>query len=287
MALVIAAAVLWSLNGLILRWIGDAGAFQVLFWRSLGMIPVLIAVQSLYAQRPLLPAIRQAGIAGVIGGGGLVLAFSGAIFAIQSTTIANAVFLFAAAPLMSAVLAFVLLNETVRPATWIAIVIAAVGMFVMVRAGLSLGAGAGNLAAILSATGFAVFTVSLRWARLSDMLPATLIGAALSLLVSAVLVWGRGESLLLPAQATFLAFAMGMVTIGVGNTLYTIGSRAVPASELGLLSLFEVLLAPIWVWLVLGEGADRATLTGGAILLGAIAFNTLTGVRHKAMPPPG
>ncbi len=287
MVLVVAAAVLWSLNGLILRWIGEAGAFQVLFWRSLGMTPVLVAAIALLSGSPPVAAMRQAGLAGLIGGLGLVVAFAGAILALQSTSIANAVFLFAAAPLMSAVLAFVLLREAIRPATWLAIAIAGVGMFVMVRAGLSRGAGMGNLAAILSATGFAAFTVTLRWARLSDMLPATLIGGILSVLFAAAVVWLRGESLMLPAKAAALAFGMGMATIGIGNTLFTLGSRTVPASELGLLSLFEVMLAPVWVWLALGEGASGATLAGGAILLGALAFNTLTGIRHKAALPPG
>jgi drug/metabolite transporter (DMT)-like permease len=286
-ALVVAGAVLWSLNGLVIRWIGpEAGPFQVLFWRSLGLLPVPLAVMALSGRRAPIRAVRDAGLAGVIGGLGLVVAFSGAIFALQATTIANAVFLFAAAPLLTAALAFLLLGEPVRPATWIAIIVAAIGIFTMVRAGLSRGDGPGNLAAILSAIGFAAFMVTLRWARLSDMMPATLIGGLLSIPVAVAVVWLRGESLMLPAQAILLAAGMGMLNIGLGNTLFTLGSRVVPASDLGLLALTEVLLAPLWVWLVLGEGAGAQTLLGGAILLGALMFSTLSGLRIRPVLPP-
>lgn len=286
MALVIVAAVLWSMNGLILRLIGDAGTWQVLFYRSLGMLPVLWMFFAAYSRRAPITAMRAAGWTGVIGGMGLVMAFAGAIFAIQSTTIANAVFLFAAAPLMSALLAWLLLGETVRPATWGAIALAVVGIFVMVRAGLAVGAGLGNTAALLSSAGFAIFTVTLRWGRLSDMLPAALIGSLLSIVISALVVGLRGESLVLPPMAIALAFGMGAISIGLGMALFTIGSRVVPAAEIGVLSMIEVLLAPVWVLVLRGETASTATWAGGAILLAAILFNTLSGAARKPLAPP-
>jgi len=179
-ALVLAAAVMWSLMGLAIRALGDAGTWQVLFYRSLGLVPVLFAVIWQRSGGHPVARIRAIGWPGLVGGSGLVLAFAGGIHAIQATTIANAVFLFAAAPLMTAVMARGLLKEPVRPATWGAIALAGVGMFVMVREGLAIGAGWGNLSALLSAAGFAAFTIALRWGRLADMLPAVLIGGVLS-----------------------------------------------------------------------------------------------------------
>ena len=70
----------------------------------------------------------------------------------------------------------------------------------------------------------------------------------------------------------------------MGLTLFTFGSRVVPAAELALLSMTEVLLGPFWVWLFLGEGASVYTLVGGAILLSAIAGNALSGLRRKPVP---
>lgn len=283
-ALVVAAAALWSLMGLAIRLMGDAGTWQVLFWRSFGLVPVLFFVILRRSGGKPLTLVRATGWAGAIGGTGLVFAFAGAIFAIQATTVANAVFLFSATPLMTAVMAWLLLEEPVRPATWVAIAAAGVGIFVMVREGLAIGAGLGNLAALLSASGFAAFTITLRWGRLGDMLPAVLIGGVLSAVVAAAVISARGESFALSPGAVAIALFMGAVLLGLGMAIYTAGSRVVPAAEIGILSMAEVMLAPVWVWLFLNEGASAGTFLGGAVLLGAIALNALTGMRHR--PPP-
>jgi drug/metabolite transporter (DMT)-like permease len=73
--------------------------------------------------------------------------------------------------------------------------------------------------------------------------------------------------------------------VGAGLVLYTLGSRSLPAAELTLLSMAEVVLGPVWVWLFLGEQAEPSTLAGGAILLAAIAGNALSGARRKVVPP--
>ena len=275
MLLVGAAGFVWSLNGLLLRMVGDAGTWQVLFYRSIGMVPVLFLWLALTSGGKPFKTIGAAGRAGVIGGLGLVFAFAGAIYSMQSTTIANAVFLFAAAPLITAALSRPVLGETVKPVTWLAIAIAAVGIFLMVREGLALGAGIGNLAALASATGFSAFTLTLRHAHLTDMIPAVLIGSCLSICVAGLVVLGMGEDFALPVQGWGMAMIMGAVTISGGMFLFTVGARTVPASEAGLLSLVEVMLAPVWVWAFWGETTSRDTLIGGAVLLAGIAINAV------------
>ena len=282
-ALVLGAAVLLSLNALAIRLMGDAGTWQVLFYRSLSMVPVLFLTVAIRSGGYPFDRIRAAGWAGLVGGTGLVFAFAGAIFAIQATTVANAVFLFAAAPLFTAVIAWLILREPVRRATWAAIALAGIGIFVMVREGLSIGAGWGNLAAIASAAGFSAFTIALRWGRVANMLPSVLIGGVLSILVAGAVIAVRGESFALPPRAIAIALLMGAVLLAFGLAIYTVGSRVVEAAELGLLSMAEVMLAPVWVWLFLGESTSIGTLLGGAILLAAIAFNAATGMRHR--PP--
>lgn len=281
--LTLAAAVLWSLLGLAIRQIEVAGTWQILFFRSLGMVPVLFGSIALRSGGRPLAAISSAGLPGLIGGLALVFAFAGSIFAMQTTTVANAVFLFAAAPLVSAVLAWALLGEPVRRATWAAIALAVVGMFVMVRDGLAAGALWGNVAALVCATGFAVFTVTLRWGRLADMLPAVLIGSCLALCAAAAMALFQGQGLSVPARDAAIAMGMGAGLVGFGMALYVSGSRVISAAELGLLSMVEILLAPVWVWLVLGETASPALLAGAAIVSVAIIFNAASGMRHR--PP--
>lgn len=284
--LVVLAGLLWSFMGLAVRHIETAGTWAILFWRSAGMVPVLLAFIAWRSGGHPLERLRRVGVAGVLGAFGLVFAFAGAIYALQATTVANAVFLFAASPFMAALLGWIILREPVRPATWAAIAVAGVGMFVMVRDGLAGGETAGNLAALLSAFGFAAFTLTLRWGKLEDMMPAVVLGGLFSMAVAVVVLGVRAEVLAVPARDIVISVAMGAGMLATGMALYTLGSRVVPAADLTLLSMVEVLLAPVWVWLVLGETASTGTFLGGGILLVAIAGNALSGLRRKPVAPP-
>ena len=284
--LVVLASVLWSAMGLAIRQLEDADTWQVLFWRSAGLIPVLFLYVAWASGGQPLRRVRQVGWAGVLGGLGLVLAFAGAIYAIQATTVANAVFLFSASPFLAAGLGWILLREPVRRATWGAMALALVGLWVMVRGGLEAGALAGNLAALISALGFAVFSVALRWRKVEDMMPAVILGGAFSLAVAGVVLTLGGQGPAVSLHDGAIAMAMGAVLLAGGMVMYTLGSRVIPAAELTLISMVEILLAPIWVWLALGETARGATLVGGAIILSAIALNALSGARRKPLAPP-
>ena len=276
--LVATAGFLWSLQGLMLRQIDAAEPWAILFWRSFGMVPVLVAY--LAWRGGALAGLRGIGLAGIVGGFGLVGAFGGAIYSIQTTTVANAVFLFAAAPLLTALLAWAVLGERTRPETWGAIALALLGIFVMVRGGLSGGALAGNMAALISALGFAVFTVSLRWRGVTDALPAVLLGGLMALSAGAAASLATGAPLAVPLPDILWSVFMGAGLLTGGLVLYTLGSRIVPAAELALLSGIEVMLAPFWVWLFLGETADANTLIGGAFILAAVVWNGLSRARR-------
>ena len=218
-ALVLAAGALWSLMGLGLRQIEVADVWQILFWRSVGMVPVLLAfIWASSGGRPL-SQIRKVGLAGAIGGFGLVFAFAGAIYAIQTTTIANAVFLFTASPFVAAVLGWIILGERVRPWTWAAIALAVVGMYLMVREGLSTGALAGNIAALLSAAGFGAFSVCLRWGKVGEMLPVSMLGGVFSVLVAGTILLAKGQPLLIPAWDMAISVGAGAAVLALGMVL--------------------------------------------------------------------
>ncbi|KRS11169.1 membrane protein, partial [Roseovarius atlanticus] len=220
----------------------------------------------------------------IVAGLSLVAAYSGGIFAIQNTSVANAMLLFATAPFMAAVLGWLVLREPVRPATWIAIAVAIGGIGIMVAdksGGVVL---AGSLAALGSAFGFAVFTVALRWGRTGEMLPAVFLSGVFAIIITVSICLILGQSLVLTRTDSGVAMGMGLFQVGAGLILYTLGSRSLPAAELALLSLAEVLLGPVWVWVFLGETASINTLIGGFVLLVAIAGNAISGKRQK--PPP-
>lgn len=282
--LVLLAGVCWSTMGLGIRFMEAANTWQILFYRSWALAPFLFLVITRRSGGKPVETIRRAGPAGVVGGLGLVLAFSGGIFAIQATTVANAMFLFAAAPFFAAVLGWVVLRESVRKATWVAMLVALSGVGLMVWEGISLGRMSGNIAALISALGFSIFTVALRWRRLNDMMPTVFIGGVLAIIFSGGICYGADYGLVIPLNDILIAFSMGVFQVGAGLTLYTIGSKTVPAAELALLSLTEVVLGPVWVWMVFGERVDFYTLLGGGILLIALLGNALSGLRKKPTP---
>lgn len=283
MGLVLTAGLLWSFQALIIRQIDEAGSWTVLAWRSLAMVPVLFAFLAWRSGGLPFRAIRKAGLAGVLGGIGLVAAMGGAILAFQATTIANAAFLLAASPFLAAVLGWLILGEAVASRTWGAMALALVGIFIMVREGLAAGALLGNVAALVSALGFASFSVALRWRRIEDSLPVSLLGAAFAVVAGAAAASQLGQPLTITTSDLLWCVLMGVVTLSGGMILYTFGSRVVPSAELALLSNTEVLLAPFWVWLILGETASAGTFVGGAILLMAILFNAFAGGRRLAL----
>lgn len=280
---VFAAGVLWSTVGLGIRMIEDAVVWQILFYRSISMSIFLYVVIRLRSGESPFTQIRRIGFPAVIAGLALVAAYSGGIYAIQNTSVANAMLLFATAPFMAAVLGWIVLKEPVRVATWLAIAVALGGIAIMVgdKAG---GVGlVGSLAALASALGFAVFTVALRWGRTGEMLPSVFLSGLFALVITFFICQFTGISTVISLADGSIAMCMGVFQVGAGLILYTLGSRSLPAAELALLSLAEVLLGPIWVWLFLGETASSNTLIGGAVLLAAIAGNALSGKRRK--PP--
>ena len=282
--LVLMAGVFWSTMGLGIRNIEVANVWQILFYRSWALGAFLFILITFRSGYQPIATIRKAGVAGAIGGMGLVLAFAGGIYAIQTTTVANAMFLFAAAPFLAAVLGWVILRESVRKATWVAMAFAMVGIAVMVLNGISAGRMGGNISAIISAIGFAIFTIALRWGKLEDMLPAVFLAGVFAIIVSAMVCQFGGYGFDIPANDIAIALSLGVFQVGLGLAVYTIGSKVVPAAELALLSMTEVLLGPLWVWLFIGETASFFTLVGGSILMLAIAGNAISGLRRKPVP---
>ncbi|MGI3185412.1 DMT family transporter [Nioella aestuarii] len=278
------AGVLWSTVGLGIRLIEEAVVWQILLYRSVSLSALLFAVVWLRTGKSPISHIRRTGWPAVIAGLSLVAAYAGGIYAIQATSVANAMLLFATAPFMTAVLGWVVLQEAVRKATWIAIFVALAGIGIMVADKSAGAALSGSLAAIGSALGFAIFTVALRWGKSGEMLPAVFLSGVFAILITAVICLSLGLPLVLSPRDGGIAMGMGVFQVGAGLILYTLGSRTLPAAELTLLSLAEVLLGPFWVWLFLGETATLNTLIGGAILLAAIAGNAVSGARRK--PPP-
>ena len=214
-----------------IRPIQEADVWQILLYRSMSLMIFLYIVIRIRSSDPPLAQVRHAGLPGVIAALSLVVAYAGGIYAIQATSVANALLLFAAAPFFAAVLGWCILGERVLMGTWIAISFAILGIGIMVG-GQSFGGNLdGSLAALGSALGFAAFTVTLRWGKNVEMLPSVFLSGIFGVVITAAfaLAW---ISLAISARDSGISIGMGVFQVGTGLVLYTLGSRSLPAVEL-------------------------------------------------------
>jgi len=287
--LILSAGVIWSLGSLFIRLIDQATVWQIVGWRGMFLAIFLlgyIAWKRRDNNSGLTGAFREAGITGIFGGLALSGAFISFVFAISFTSAAQALLMLAMAPFLAALLGRVILKENPRRATWVCMSIAAIGVLYMVRDGVMEGTYLGALFGFLSAVSFAIYTVILRWGRARDMTPSVCMGGIITAITGFTVLALNGDSFQIPARDIMLCAAMGFIHLGLGLIVFTMGSKYVPAAELPLLTLTEVVFGPIWVWIAVNEVPSDSTLIGGAVLLAALIGNALSGIRRKH-PPMG
>ena len=283
--LVTAAGLLWSSGGLLYRLVETASDWQIVAWRTFFMgLSAFVYVIWRYRSNTW-HAMRSIGWWGLIGAVGLAVANSAFIFSLSLTYVANSLLILGAAPFLAAWLAWILLRERVRKATLVAMVIVVAGIAVMVSGGLDTGRIYGDLLALFAVSGFALYSVCLRGGRHGDMMPTVAVAGLLSVVVATIMIVVSGDSLLIGWHDTGIGFLMGFAAVFIGMTLFIAGSHHIPAAELALLSLTEVVLGPLWVWLALNEVPVAHTFYGGALVLAAVVMNALTGIRRRHPMP--
>ena len=281
--LVLLVAFVWSFSGLLFRGIESAGVWQVIFYRSLGVV-IGTGLIVLWTHRGAAPrACAAIGVDGVAAAVCLAAASLCYFNAMSSTTIANIAFILAAHPFFAALLAWLLLHERVSPSTLIAAGLALGGVAVMVLDGLTGSGGfTGNLLAIGTSIAAAGYAVALRRGRRVDMTPAVTLSGVIALAVTALLV---GGDFAISWHDLGLCLLQGMVISAFCNAVFAFAARTVPAAELTLFTLLETVLSPVWVWLVIAETPSQPTLLGGAVILIAIMGHALHRTRRSRRPP--
>ena len=280
-ALVLLAGCIWSIAGVVMRYMENANEWQVLFYRSLTLSVFLFFYIGFRYRGPLINAYREPGWGSVIAGVCLGVTFCSWIFAMTHTTIANALFVLASAPFITALLGRLILGEAVKRITVYCMIATALGILVMVIEGILVGAFLGNLFALGAAAGFSLFSVLLRRTKSIDMTPTVFWAGLSGTVIGAVMILVSGTGFSVSHHDFEMCALLGLVQVGIGMIIYTAGSKHVPAAELVLLSLTEVILGPLWVWLAVGEVPGVYTLVGGFIVFGAIVLQAFTGIQHQ------
>ena len=268
------AAVAWSTAGVLQRQLTLDTPTQV-FGRAIFAGAALLLYVAVVERGRTLQAFRSVGLAGVAVALCVATASGAFIAALNHSSVARVLFILAVAPVLAALLARVTLGEPITRRTAWAMALALAGITLMLGAPGE-GSLAGDALAFLAALSFAAMVVITRWRHDVSMAPATCLSQVI--LVLAFLPFASPDTIEVDDTAWLATLGIGQ--IGLGFALLTVGARLIPAAQVGLITLLEVVLGPVWVWLALDERPSTATLIGGAIVIAAIVIQT------RGAPPP-
>ena len=276
MFVVLIAGLFWSFGPLVVRNIDNAQLipWQYLFFRGFVIFLILNIYLFLVEGQKFTNNYKKIGLSGLIGGISLGTANITFILSITTTSTAVTLLMLAAMPFIAAILAYVFLKEKISKTTLIAITIAAAGVIFMSFDSRETGTVFGLVTGLISSLGFAGFTVSLRWRKNTPKFTTVAIAGIFCSIVSILVLLFNDSTVLISLKNTSLSALHGFL-VCLGLILYSTKSKYLPAADLTLLSLTEVLGGILWVWLPLfgiNEVPSTNTLIGGAIITSSIIF---------------
>ena len=276
---VLMAGIFWSFGPYVVRNIDQAHTvpWQYLFTR--GLVIFILLNLYLYLEEGLsfISNYKRIGISGIVGGTGLAFAMITFIWSITNTSAAITLLCLASMPFITALLGFLFLKETISINVWVAIGIATVGIIIMAFGNHEKNTLMGFILGIVSAVGFSVFSVSLRWRKETPKFTTVSIAGLICFIVSLIVIINKDLSLISSNKNQALFAAHGTI-VCLGMILYAIASKNIPAAELTLLSLTEVIGGIFWVWLPwlgINEIPATNTIVGGFLIFLAIFYYSL------------
>ena len=274
--IVLIAGIFWSFGPLVVRHIDNAQLipWQYLFFRGSVIFLVLNIYLFLAEGQKFIGNYSRIGLSGLIGGVSLGIANISFILSITTTTAAVTMMMLATQPFVAAILAYIFLKEKISKTTLIAITVAAAGIIFMSLDSKGEGTLFGLINGLLSSLGFAGFTVSLRWRKNTPKFTTVAIAGIFCSAVAILVLLFNDNNILISLKNSSLSALHGFL-VCTGLILFSMKSRYLPATDLTLLSLTEVLGGIFWVWLPwfgINEVPSVNTLIGGAIIIFAIIF---------------
>ncbi len=275
---VLLAAVAWSTAGILQREL-HVGIATQLGGRALFAVVGLLAYIAFSERGGVVGAFRAIGRAGIAIALLMAVASGFFLIALNHASVANVLFMQALAPVLAAILGL-LVGESVSRRTWLATAVAIGGVALMVG-GPGRSSALGIALSVLMTASFAGTLVITRHKRDVSMAPATCLSQVIVLAVAAPFAHAGSAG----ARDAALLATLGLGQIGLGLVFFAIGGRLIPAAEVALITLLEVVLGPLWVWIFLSEQPGAATLAGGLVVLVAVGIQ-VRGADGAAAPPP-
>ena len=276
---VLIAGLLWSFGPYVVRHIDEAQQvpWQYLFTRGIVIFTILNLFLYLEEGNKFLENYKKVGVSGLIGGVGLGIAMISFIYSITNTSAAVTLLCLAAMPFITALLGFMFLKETISVNVWVSISIAAIGILIMAIDNTGQNTIIGFIFGLLSSIGFAVFSITLRWRKETPKFTTVAIAGLFCCIFSGAMIIVNDLNFLSTGKNHAL-FATHGTLVCLGLILYSIGSKHIPAAELTLLSLTEVIGGIFWVWLPLlgvNEIPTQSTVIGGFFIFLSIIYYSL------------
>jgi drug/metabolite transporter (DMT)-like permease len=275
-------ALLWSTAGVVTRHLEFARSFEVTFWRSLFAALSLLVILPYYQGRSVFRKIRDAGPAIWLSGVCWGIMFTAYMVAFTLTTVGNVLVTLAVGPLLTAIVARVLIGYRVPPRTWLAILVAGVGIAYMFASQVGSASLLGSLVAlsipIAAAVNWTISQYVHDQGHDLDLVPAVLLGALLSTAATCALAFPFQAS---PHDVTLLGL-LGVFQLAIPCVLCMVCARVLHAPEISLLQLLEVIFGILLAWVGANEVPAPSVLLGGALVIGALVANEWLGWKQKA-----
>ena len=277
---VLLAGLIWSFGPLVVRYMNEPNLvpWQYIFSRGLTIFLILNFYLFFEEGINFYKNYLKVGISGIIGGSGLGIAMITFIFSITNTSAAVTLLCLAAMPFFTALLGFLLLKEKISVNVWIAIIIATIGIIIIAMGNVQKNSFLGLIFGMTSSVGFSVFSVTLRWKKETPKFTTVSFAGLFCVIFASIVILNNDMSFLSTSYNSGL-FSLHGTLVCIGLILYSIGSKAIPAAELTLLSLTEVIGGIFWVWIpILGinEIPSTNTIIGGFFLFMSIIYYSLT-----------
>ena len=277
--IVLLAGIFWSFGPYVVRHMDQSQLipWQYLFTRGIVIFILLNVYLFLNEGLKFYKNYLVIGTPGIMGGAGLAMAMITFIWSISNTTAAVTLLCLAAMPFITAMLGFLFLREKISITVWISILVAAFGIIVMALGNVEKNTLPGLIFGLASALGFSIFSVSLRWRKNTPKFTTVAVAGLFCCLFSSIFILINDLSFLSTNKNEAL-FATHGTLVCSGLILYSIGSKNLPATDLTLLSLTEVIGGIFWVWLPwlgINEVPSTNTIIGGFFIFVAIIYYSL------------
>ena len=282
MIFVLAGASFMSFVGVLMRLLDDATGFQILFYRSISLTLMVLAVICIRRHCTPKTLVRSIDQHDLWMGAWLALAFASYIFSMLHTSVASTLLILTIGPFLAAIIAWKWIGEAPHPTTWPTMVVAIFGVGLMVYDGASLGYSLGNISAFMAAGCFAIVLVMARRSRKTDVLGGTFMAGVFSAALGVIAAFLLDGGITISQTDLTIILFMGAFTIGLGIALVTTGTGYLPAAEVSLLVLIESVLGPLWPWVFLGEALSKLEIIGGTITLAAVIAMTIASQKPLA-----